>query len=257
MNLKRLILTVTLSVIVIASAVASVFYKQKSDQPVLDPHEAAIVLVAPDQVGASQLVVLDVSGSIADSYKWEVVPASPNFMVIDGGKRAVFSAASGEYLFIVAGAKDGTVDVKIHKLKIEATVPSNTLKAKVMDWAKQINSPSKRDDLIRLSQSFSSIASTVAVGGLTPENILDATKASNQKALGASLSYWQPLFDQLAADLKARAEAGELTDAESHVKAWNAIAEGLAEYAKTLPVQKKTRVAQSANTAVFAVALKR
>lgn len=238
MNLKRLILTVSLSLIVVASVAASVLFNSDNEL-ILDPHAASIVLVAPDQAAPSQLVVLDVSGSTASSYKWEVVPASTNFMVIDNGQRAVFSAASGEYLFIIAAAKGDSVDVKTHKVKVEGTVPNTTLKGKVVEWAKQINSPSKRDDLIRLSQSFSSIASTVAVGGLTPENILQATKQSNQQALGSNVSYWNPLFVNLQEELKARAEAGELNDAESHVKAWNAIAEGLSDYAKTLPVQKK------------------
>lgn len=254
MNIKRIALTVALSLIVVASVAASLLFN-KDGGVILDPHAASIVLVAPDQVAPSQLVVLDVSGSIASSYKWEVVPASSNFMVIDDGKRAVFSAAGGEYLFIIAAAKGDSVDVKTHKIKVEGSVPSTSLKGKVIEWAKQVNSPTKRDDLIRLSQSFASVASTVEVGGLNPENILQATKQSNQQALGSNVYFWQPLFEHLQAELKAQAEAGNLNDAESHVKAWRAIADGLADYAKTLPVQKKRT--SNATAALAVITLRR
>lgn len=227
------------SAALVAVILASIWFSLPSET-YLDPNAAQVVLVAPSEVAPSQLVVLDASDSNADSITWSVVPATKDFLVIDGGARAVFSAAKGEYLFIVAAAKGGSVDVKTHKIQVTEGAPDHSLKAKVAEWAEPIQSPSKRDDLIRLSQSFQSIASAVEVGGLNPENILQATKTSNQAALGPNAQYWQPLFTELTLYLNERAE--QLTDATSIAAEWRAISSALSDYATTLPIQKKSRL---------------
>ena len=225
-----------ISALLVAIISASVWFSLPGDV-VMDPNAAQVVLVAPAEVAPSQLVILDAGESTADSITWSCEPKTANWLVIDNGRRAVFSGASGEYLFIVAAAKGGSVDVKTHRIKITEGAPDESLKAKIAEWAEPIQSPSKRDDLIRLSQSFASIASAVEVGGLSPENILAATKTSNQAALGANAAYWQPLFNELTAYLQADAE--NLTDAPSLAAKWREISAALAEYSRTLPVAKK------------------
>jgi hypothetical protein len=204
-----------------------------------DPNHAKVLLTAPAEVQAGELVVLDVSESSATSYVWKVLPESKDFLVIDGGKRAVFShGSSGTFLFIVSVAKGDTVDVKTHSMKVNGPdgppAPAN-LSSKIAGWCENVKSPTKRDDALKLGQSFRSVSSTIAAGVITtPADIVAATKRSNQEALGANVKHWEPFLTALQAELKAQAEAGNLPDSEAHVKAWRSIGDGLNKYAESL-----------------------
>jgi hypothetical protein len=91
------------------------------NRPAVDQIEsqAKVVLVAPSKARVGELVRFDVSESIADSFQWIMVPDSVDFETYDSGRKAVFSARSdGDYRFIVACAKDGTVDVVTHVVRV-------------------------------------------------------------------------------------------------------------------------------------------
>lgn len=196
---------------------------------------AKVNLKAPDKAKIGQLVVLDVSDSVAASFKWELRTKTTNFLVIDGGKRAVFTAETGgEYTFVIAAAKGDTIDVVIHTIKVAGSAtPGDDLQTKVSSWCEPVQSPTKRDDAMKLSQSFSSL-SAVIKPEMTPEDIIEATKQSNRDALGENLKNWTPFLDGLGSEMTKLSAAGKLNDGESHKRVWKAIAEALGEYAKTL-----------------------
>lgn len=202
-----------------------------------DPNAAKVVIKAPASVKAGDLVVLDVSGSNAMSFAWKVVPETANFLVIDGGKRAVFSnGTGGDFLFIVSAAKGDTVDVKTHTVKVDGpdgTPAPTDIASKVAAWCEPVESPTKRDEALKLAQSFSSVAAVITPA-MTPEDIGEATKKSNRDALGENVTKWEPFLISLMGELQSQAEAGNLPDTEAHAKAWRSIAEGLKRYADTL-----------------------
>jgi len=242
MNLKRLAISGVL-MLVIGLSIGSRFNVLNrypnvltQDAAPVSTTPAKVILKAPDKAKVGQLVVLDVSGSMASSFAWETRTKTNNFLVIEGGKKAVFSAeAPGEFTFVVAVAKGDTVDVVIHTVKITGGQPSPTddLVTRVASWCELVQSPTKRDDALKLSQSFSSL-SAVIKPDMTPEDIIDITKNSNRDALGENLTHWAPFLDGLGGEMTKLSTAGRLTDAESHKRVWKAIADALGEYAKTL-----------------------
>ena len=197
---------------------------------------ARVVLKAPDKAKVGQLVVLDVSESVAANFKWVLNSKTTNFLVIDGGKRAVFSAeAGGDFTFVVAAAKGDTVDVVIHTIKVAGgpASPTDDLPTRVASWCGGVESPTKRDDALKLAQSFSSLSAVITTE-MAPEDIMEATKKSNRDALGDNLKHWTPFLDGLGAEMTKLSAAGQLNDAESHKRVWKTIAESLDDYAKTL-----------------------
>lgn len=205
---------------------------------------AAVTIKAPATIKVGQLAIIDVSDSTAASFSWQVVPPTDNFHVIDGGKRAVFTTAIDEtaesFLFIVGGAKADTVDVKTWRIQVtgrpnSATTTETAIAAKVAQWCQAVTSPTKRDDLTKLAQSFASVAEAAKSTTMTPDAMVQATTQSNLKALGAdNLKNWAPFFNSLQAELKALDIAGKLPDGIAHIAVWEQIATGLNQYAATL-----------------------
>jgi hypothetical protein len=198
--------------------------------------EAKIIIKAPVKAKVGELVVLDVTESNADSFKWELRVKTKNFLVIDGGRRAIFTAeAGGEYVFVVACAKAGTVDVVIHTIVVAGgpAEPSADIGAKVKEWCDKVASDTKRDDAMKLAQSFSSVSAVIS-GEMTPDAIVEATKKSNRVALGKNLEAWVPFFDGLGDELRALGAAGKLPDSEAHRVVWEKIGEALKEYAEAM-----------------------
>jgi len=203
----------------------------------VDPDSAHVHVVAPPTIRVGELAVIDVSASQADSFIWKVKPETKNFMVIDGGRRAVFSAeAPGEYLFFISAAKDGTVDSQIHTIQVGkgSVTPTATIGSKVPAWVEKVQSPGKRDEALRLAQSFSSVAAMVTPT-TQPADIVAMTVKSNRDALGSNIKAWEPFLIELQKELEASAANGSLSDANSHIAAWRSISQSLTSYAQTAP----------------------
>lgn len=204
---------------------------------VVDPNVASVQITAPETIRVGELAVLDVSASNADSIVWKVRPETSNFKVFDAGRVAVFSAeAPGEYLFFVSAAKGGTVDSKIHTIKVgQGAAPVKPdLGVKVPAWINKVESPGKRDEAIRLAQSFSSVAAMVTPT-TSAADIVSMTVKSNRDALGSNIKAWEPFLMELQAELEASAANGSLSDGNSHVEAWRAISQALTNYAQSVP----------------------
>lgn len=225
--------------------------RDDEEDDVVDPNAdvAKIVVNAQELGDVGELIRFDVSESTAESFKWLLVPESVDFEVYDEGKRAVFSAREpGEYMFVVACAYKGTVDVTTHVVTIEGpepqpepepddeypVVPEPAAGASLVEWVPYWCSQAKRpkDETIRLAASFESVAATISAGvNTTPQEIIQATGKANRQALGESLQEWMPVLQNLQAEFKTRADAGTLVTAEQHAETWREVAESLRAYA--------------------------
>lgn len=207
--------------------------------PAPAPISAAVEISAPAQAAVGELVVLSVEDSDASSFSWQVVPPTKHFMVIDNGRRAVFSAPNpGDYLFIVGAAKADSVDLKTHKLHVEGSVPTPAPSpTPAGDLGTKISSLAASTKLDKanastIATSFLSVASAVSAGAITdPADIVQATKQAVQSALGPNASAAMPFLQGLQTELKARADSGKLPDAAAHAQAWREIAAALHVYA--------------------------
>lgn len=191
------------------------------------PAEAKIVLVAPDSARVGELVRLDVSESSADSFKWILVPDSDDFLTYDAGARAVFSArAQGEYRFVIACAKDESVDVITHVVKIIGP-PSEPTSNSLADWIPYWHwkNPLPESELRQMAVSFEKIAARTDLD--TPGDWQAATAEANRAILGDRIEAWKPLLEKIGASLHNKAQAGDLTTPEQHAETWLEIAEGL------------------------------
>lgn len=197
--------------------------------------DLSLEMVAPTKVKVGDLVVLSVEESNAVNFEWKVLPSTDNFLVIDRGRRAVFSSGNpGEFTFVVAAAKQDQVAVIIHKIQVIGEARSD-FASQVVALCEKVASPSKRDDVLLLSQSFASVAIAMEQGKLsTPAEIAEATRQSNQQALGERLSDWEPFAKGLAALLFDLNKAGKLSTPDEHVAIWKEISTVLRAYAGEL-----------------------
>lgn len=202
-----------------------------------------VVIEAPSKVKVGEMIVIDVTKSHGEGFDMKVIPEPPQVRVFEDGK--VICAATGskstEYLFIISCALNGKSDVKTHVVKVQGVEPvipdrpGMDIPKKVLSWCEGIDSPTARDDALKLAQSFASIATVIESGAFAdPDEIVAATKTSNRDALGDNLEHWVPLLDGLMVELKAMADAGMLPDPQSHGKVWTDVATGLRTYAAQL-----------------------
>ena len=201
---------------------------------------AEIVVAAPKTAHVGELVIIDVSKSTADQVEWRVIPESKNFRVFESGRVAAFSSGTaGEFTFVIAAAKDGSVDVEIINVRLVVDGPASALTEKVATWCEAVKSTTKRDDALKLAQSFSAMASFIDTltdngSGIGVEEVISATAAANRKALGDHLDSWIPFLSSLGEELKAMNAADKLPDAKAHAALWREIAASLQQYADTL-----------------------
>jgi len=205
---------------------------------------AEVVMQAQEEAEVGELVRLDLTGSVAQSFKWLMVPAMVDFEDYNDGKKAVFSARkAGSYMFVVACAYEGTVDVVIHTIVVTgptapdgATYPEVVLpqvNAPMNEWVTYWCAANRRpkEEAKRLVASFENVATQIAAGVIQdPGEIIAATAVANRAALGDTLPSWMPVLEQLQAKMKEQADAGSLTTADEHRATWLLIAKWLREY---------------------------
>ena len=199
----------------------------------LQQASATIVIDAPTKGRVGELIRFDLTKSDADSIKWLLKPGSADFESYNDGRRAVFSArTAGEYMFIIAVAKGGTVDVVTHTVKIEGPPEkpeSQSLADWIPYWLYDMQLP--REEALALAQSFEETAERITALS-TPQGIIEATGEANRVALGGSLEAWKPLLQKVKTALETRAKANTLTTPDQHKEAWREIAQGLRKYAQ-------------------------
>jgi len=217
------------------------FTQDKED---LQEEGAKIIIKAQTIAEVGELVRFDVSSSQAESFKWILVPESPDFEVYNDGRRATFSARKeGEYMFIVACAYKSKVDVTTHIVTVGTPGPKPNSypnvsrpdsNAEVVDWVPYWCALTQRpqDGALKLSASFDGVAATISAGvNTTPNEIINATSESTRQALGDSIEDWKPFLLSLQNQFKDRAAAGTLVSPDQHAKMWREVATGLRAYA--------------------------
>lgn len=187
---------------------------------------ASITLTAPETAKIGELVTLDASASNAASFKW--IAPTPDFSVIEGGRKAVFSARkAGSYQFTLAVALRDTVDVQTFTIKVEGPVAppvTDSLEEWIPYWKAEMGLPA--DKLEALAVSFEQVSLKIA-DVATPQQIIEITAKANREALGDSLSQFVPLLQKIQAGLVKAASTGQLKTPEQHRALWQAIARGL------------------------------
>lgn len=189
-------------------------------------NDALVVLECPDKVQSGQLVVLDASKSEAVSFDWIVEPATPNFLVIDGGKRAVFSAPGGTFRFYVAGAKGDGVDAEFRTVTVGEAAPVDPVvpDSQVAKWVKLVPGDTKAE-VKGLAKSFRSVQTQIAAGVLRDaKSIIEATAISNRGTLADRAAAWKPFFVELEKELNSKRDAGKLKTVDDHKAEWARIA---------------------------------
>ncbi len=206
--------------------------------------KAEISINAPDKVKVGDMIVLDLSESLGAGFDYAVEPTPPGLRTFDNGQVIVCGTGDENvtYTFMISCALGGDSDIGIHKVKVTGAQipgpppdPGQNIVEKVKDWASDVDSPTKRDDAIKLAQSFASVAIIIEQNTFnTPAELVQATATSNKDALGDNLENWTPFLNSLMQELKAMAQLGKLGNMAEHARLWKEIAQALREYAQTL-----------------------
>lgn len=203
--------------------------------PQPDPAKLVVSLEVQPTAEVGQLVVLEAGGN-ADRYTWQVLPPTENFLPIDGGKRAVFTAAGGTFTFILAGADEDEVAVATTAISVGPApgpgpqpgpipvppAPQIGFDRLSIGWLKLLKKDDKlRDDAILLAANFESIAGLIEARQLTGGDVItEFTRNSNRRIIGERRDVWLPFFEALEKELKARSSL-------NYQQAWREIAKGL------------------------------
>lgn len=202
--------------------------------PEASPQQSlAVTIEAPVSIAPGELAVLGVAGD-ASLLAWEVVPATPNFLAIDGGRRAVFtSPQAGSWTFVLAASDGQELIQTTHAVTVTGPSPPGptppppgpaSLLQLVRGWRARVTSATSAAEAQRLAYSFESLAAQIAAGALkTPEAVIQATMIGNQGALGPAMDSWRPFFESLRVELNRREEAAPL----DYAALWREIAGGL------------------------------
>jgi hypothetical protein len=209
--------------------------------------KAEIIIEGSQKVKIGQLARLAVTKSAGKTFKWVVIPEGVDFEVYNNGQNVIFSSGTpGSFTFVVACANGNEVDIKVVVIIVgegEVVNPINPvtpvpplpagLTGKVTEWTNLVISPAKKAEAAKLSASFAAVQAEIQSGKwTTAEEIIAATKAANQSALGASLAAWVPCLEKLQTEMRTQAESGLLVTPEQHAKMWGEIAAGLAAASK-------------------------
>jgi hypothetical protein len=193
-----------------------------------------LVLRAPDLCQVGELVRLDLRDSTVDGIVWQIIPNSPDFEVIEDGKRAFFSSREpGSFMFLIAGARGGVPFLVHHIVTVEGNAAPGpgpqpdgpTLEAKVGGWLKKVaDYPNRKAHLAGMAGVFTKMAEAPDV---KVEQILEATALANTAVLGKDLEKWVPFLDELGHELDALVAGGKLTTREQYRGIWLQIAKAL------------------------------
>lgn len=244
MNAKQLIMTLTLVCVLFIgapsySAPATIPPSQAKAQEPVDGQGPKVVIDAPDKVEVGDIIVVDLSNSVGGGFDFEVIP-EPKQVYVDSNGKIIYCSTgkvATEYRFIVSCAVDGKSDVETKVVEVagpnpEPVEPGDNFVARVTGWIELVESPSVRDDALKLSQSFSSVATLIESGMFQAAGeIIEATAKSNKDALGDNLQNWIPFLDALMVELTAMDVAGKLPNIESHAKVWRDVASALSQFA--------------------------
>jgi hypothetical protein len=200
--------------------------------------EEGIVLDAQGSCEVGELVRFDASQSNVEGLTWQILPHTPDFEVIEEGRRAFFSArVPGKFLVIIAGASAGKPYLQHHTIIVEGEPlpPSpKTLPQKVRGWVDEVEDyDGKADKAKAMAGAFRKLA---ANEDIEVEEILEATAVANSAILGDDLDQWIPFLDRLGQELDAYVEGDDLSTRKQYREVWLLIASGIEQ---AVPAEEK------------------
>jgi hypothetical protein len=206
--------------------VAGQSFRIAGQEPV---EEIGIILRAQEDAEIGELVRLDARESVVDGLTWQIIPDTPDFEVIEDGRRAFFSSrVGGSYLVIIAAAKDGIPFLKHHTITVIGEEPEpgpENLAGKVRRWTKAVEDYEGRAEHAKaMALVFRKLATADDV---SVDQMLEATATANSAVLGDNLEKWLPLLEPLGAELDAISAADGLDTREQYEAVWLAIADGI------------------------------
>lgn len=191
--------------------------------------EIQLVLRAQKTCEVGELVRFDASESTVEGLTWQILPKTNDFEVIESGKRAFFASRTpGEYLIIIAGAKDDVPYLKHWTIRVrgEITPPGpKTIDTKISDWLTLV--PESETKVANAKAMALVFRQTAAKEDVDVENLLEATAIANVGILGDDLEVWKPFLVALGEELDTYIESGQLGTREQFQGVWVKIAEGL------------------------------
>ncbi len=248
----------TIGAIIVSSLIIglmSFFYVSDSTQPIMQmvakvkaqnvttsKSQAAVKIKAVDKIKIGGMIIIDLSTSIGEGFDYVVEPTPPDLRTFNGGKLIVCGTGDKNitYIFMISCALGGDSDIAVHKIKVTGAPPADVkpgeaLIQKVHRWAEYITSPSKRDDALKLAQSFASMAVIIEQDTFgTVSELAEASRISNRDALNGHIDNWTPFLESIRDELKRMSKSGKLPDVKSHARVWKDISQGLKEYAETM-----------------------
>ncbi len=217
-----------------------------------------VTLTGPDSVavGKSAIVKLPLADAGKD-FSWQVLPPGINWIsgenrtdtyvvILDLDKPAFVSFASfdNKQHAVKAISVDGSTPPGPGPEPLPpgpAPLPDGKYKlaAQARDWMSTVPAD-HRAKAKDLANSFRGVASAIAAGTMKrPEDVLAATKASNNEALGGSMEAWKPWGAKLQAALEKADADGTLRTIDDYKVAWNEIATGLEAAVTKTPALRK------------------
>lgn len=203
-------------------------FAQDEVEPVVDilatTSLSEMVVKIPAEVEIGELVRMDASENDVEGITWRIIPETPDFVIVDNGRRAFFSSRSGgEFLVIVAGARDGLAFLYVQTLTVTGSpVPSSGLALKFSQWIKK----APNADLTKLP-GMAGVFRNLATGNTPIEEMLDATALANSAVIGDSVDGLAPFLDALGKELDRLDKAGALETREDYQSVWLEIAAAL------------------------------
>jgi hypothetical protein len=194
--------------------------------------DGGIILRAPEKCEIGELIRLNATESNVDGLTWQILPSTPDFEIIEDGRRAFFSAraesAGQSFLVIIAGAKGGKPYLTHHTIEVigEAPTPGpESLGTKVRGWVHGVKEyENRKTHALALAGVFRKLAEA---GDIKVEQMLEATATANSAVLGEDLDKWLPLLEPIGKELDTLTAAGKLSTREEYKAVWLSIAEGI------------------------------
>jgi hypothetical protein len=199
---------------------------QDDADPRLDikPIEAALVVKIPAECEVGELVRMDATESKVDGITWRIMPPTEDFVIVDEGRRAFFSSRSGgEFLIIVAGARDGSPFLYVQTLTVEGSpIPTTGLALKVDAWMKK----APNGDITKLP-AMADVFRRLATSDTSIDDMQKATALANSAVIGEAVAGLAPFLDEIGHELDRLEQDGSLDTREDYKRVWLELAAAL------------------------------
>jgi len=194
--------------------------------------DGGINLTAPIECEVGELVRFDARDSDVDALVWSIIPASEDFEMVDENRRAFFSARSpGEYLILIAGAKNGKAYLLHQTLTVTGTaIPETGLSVEIGKWLNTVPDFAEKE---AQTLAMAGVFRKLATSDTEFETMLDATALAISAVIGeAYIDNWIAFLENLEKELDRLDGSHQLANRKAYRMKWLEIASALERFAK-------------------------